>query len=61
MQAIEARLGEPVAGWLTREYAAGRSMTELGAEIGVDKATLSRWFRQFGIAPRYHGYRGRKS
>lgn len=38
-----------------------RSMQEIADETGADKATVSRWLRQFGVTPRYIGYRGRRS
>lgn len=61
MQQVESRLGTSLDDWLRREYAGGRSMGEIGQELGVDKATVSRWFRALGITPRYFGYRRKRA
>ena len=63
MQQVEARLGQPLAPYLNDAYNARQlSMAEIGSEIGVDKATVSRWMQQLGVLGiRYVGYRGRKT
>jgi DNA-binding MurR/RpiR family transcriptional regulator len=62
MQQIEATLGQPLQMYLQDAYNDRRlSMAEIGAELGVDKATVSRWMRQLGVRGiRYVGYTGRK-
>ncbi len=63
MRQVEERVGQPIALYLNDAYN-GRhlSLTEIGAEIGVDKSTVSRWMRQLGITGiRYVGYRGRRT
>jgi len=62
MRQVEETLGRPIYIYLQDAYNdRGLSMTQIGAEIGVDKATVSRWMRQLGIRGiRYVGYVGRK-
>jgi DNA-binding MurR/RpiR family transcriptional regulator len=63
MAQVEASLGQPLQMYLQDAYNDRRlSMAEIGAELGVDKATVSRWMRQLGVRGiRYVGYTGRKS
>jgi hypothetical protein len=62
MQLVEERIGRPLYIYLQDAYNdRGLSMVQIGAEIGVDKATVSRWMRQLGIRGiRYVGYTGRR-
>jgi transposase-like protein len=60
MRQVEERLGQSLRLYLVDQYMVqGRSMAAIGRDIGVDKGTLSRWFTQLGIPPRYVGYNGR--
>jgi DNA-binding MurR/RpiR family transcriptional regulator len=63
MQQVEANLGQPLQMYLQDAYNDRRmSMAEIGVELGVDKATVSRWMKQLGVRGiRYVGYTGRKS
>lgn len=59
MRQVEDRLGQPLRAYLDHAYnGRGLSMAQIGAEVGVDKATVSRWMRDLGvIGIRYVGYR----
>lgn len=60
MRQIEARLGRPLSEYLADAYNVRRlSMVRIGAELGVDKGTVSRWMAAVGIEPRHVGYEGR--
>ena len=58
MQLIEMRLGRPLAEVL-RELYVDRGMTtkQVGAELGVSDASVSRWMSELGIEARYVGPR----
>lgn len=58
MQIVEARIGESIEGALRRLYEAdGRTQDEIAAVFGVDRGTVSRWMREYGIESRYLGPR----
>jgi hypothetical protein len=60
MRQVEERIGQPLRLYLLDAYIVReRSMRQIGTEIGVDVATVSRWMRQLGIPPRYVGYTGK--
>jgi transposase-like protein len=60
MRQVEERIGQPLKLYLHTAYIVReRSMVQIADEIGVDKGTVSRWMRQFGITPRYVGYAGK--
>ena len=63
MAQVEAAIGQPMTKYLQDAYNdRGLSMAQIGAELGVDKTTVSRWMRQLGVRGiRYVGYTGRKS
>lgn len=59
MRQIEARIGRPLSEYLAEAYNVRRlSMVRIGAELGVDKGTVSRWMAAVGIEPRHVGYEG---
>ena len=59
MRQVEARLGRPLQDYLREAYEVRRlSMVRIGSELGVDKATVSRWMAVIGIEPRHVGYEG---
>ena len=62
MRQVEARIGQPLTIYLQDAYNDRRlSMTAIAAELGVDKATVSRWMKTLGVRGiRYVGYTGRK-
>jgi DNA-binding MurR/RpiR family transcriptional regulator len=62
MRQVEARIGRSLTLYLQDAYNDRQlSMVQIGAELGVDKATVSRWMRQLGIRGiRYVGYTGRR-
>lgn len=50
-QVIEARIGEPIDVALRRRYVEqGKDQAEIAEEWGLDRATISRWLRDFGIS-----------
>jgi hypothetical protein len=52
-QAMEIRIGEPLGEALYRLYVIeGKKQDEIAAEWGLDRATVSRWMRDCGIATR---------
>jgi hypothetical protein len=55
MQIIERRLGVPLEQWIADRYAAGATQEEIGAELGIEGATVSRWMRELGLEARYSG------
>lgn len=58
MQLVEQRIGESLEDALQHRYVRdGKSQDDIAAEFGVDRATVSRWMREFGIAARYLGPR----
>jgi DNA-binding MurR/RpiR family transcriptional regulator len=62
MRQVEARIGRSLTLYLQDAYNDRQlSMAQIGSELDVDKATVSRWMRQLGIRGiRYVGYVGRK-
>ena len=46
---IEAKLGESLESFLTRELAAKRGTTSIAREIGVDAATVRYYIKKFKI------------
>jgi hypothetical protein len=62
MRQVEGRIGRPMTIYLQDAYNdRGLSMAQIGAELDVDKTTVSRWMRALGIRGiRYVGYVGRK-
>ena len=62
MAQVEERIGQPIALYLQDAYNDRRlSMAQIAAEIGVDKATVSRWMKQLGVRGiRYVGYTGKR-
>ncbi len=62
MRQVEERVGKPIQTYLLDAYIVrGLSVRGIGAEIGVDPVTVSRWMRAWNIPPRYVGYQGRRS
>lgn len=57
MQTLEARLGQPLGVYLAERYGRGYSQEQIAAELGVNRATISRWMSVYGIQPRYYGPR----
>jgi CRP-like cAMP-binding protein len=57
MQTLERRLGQPLGVYLATRYQAGLSQGDIAAELGVNRATVSRWMTVFGIEVRYYGPR----
>lgn len=61
MRQVEQQVGMGIHAYLLDRYVIQqRSMAEIAAETGADKATISRWLKVFGITARYLGYRGRR-
>jgi transposase len=62
MRQVEERIGRSMTLYLQDAYNdRGLSMAQIGAELDVDKTTVSRWMRQLGIRGiRYVGYTGRR-
>lgn len=57
-QFMESRIGEPIESALYRLYIAeGKTQDEIAGAWGVDRATVSRWMRDFGIPSRLIGPR----
>jgi hypothetical protein len=55
-QRLQARLGEPLEGYLRRRYLKdGLTLAELATELDFDISALSRWLGQFGIEARRRG------
>jgi hypothetical protein len=53
MQIVEHQIGEPIEVALHRLYVVeGKSQDEIGQEWGLDRATVSRWMRDFRINTR---------
>ena len=60
MRQVEARVGMSLHAYLLDAYLVrGLSTSAIGAAVGVDKTTVARWLRRYGVAARYVGYRGR--
>jgi transposase-like protein len=58
MQLLQARRGKPLEEDLRQMYVVeGRTLAEIGAELGVGVSTLSRWLSQLGIEARPTGTR----
>jgi DNA-binding MurR/RpiR family transcriptional regulator len=62
MRQVEERIGRSLTIYLQDAYNDRQlSMVQIGTELGVDKATVSRWMRALGIRGiRYVGYVGRR-
>lgn len=57
-QAMEQRVGQPIDQALYRLYVIeGQTQDQIAAAWGLDRATVSRWMRDFGIATRVTGPR----
>jgi|GEM_PF-5660395 len=53
MQLVEQEIGEPIDLALHRLYVTeARSQEEIAAKWGLDRATISRWMRDFRINTR---------
>ena len=63
MRQVEERIGRPLYIYLQDAYNdRGLSMTAIGVECGVNRATVCRWMQQLGVRGiRYVGYRGKRS
>lgn len=50
-QVVERRIGEPIEAYLRRRYVVEKASQEaIATELGgLDRATVSRWLRDFGI------------
>lgn len=49
-QVLERRLGEPLDEVLRRRYVdEGATQDQIAADWSIDRATVSRWLRDFGI------------
>ena len=60
MRQVEATVGQPLRPYLVDRYVVqGHSMAQIARDLNLNKGTLSRWFAQLGIPPRYVGYNGR--
>jgi hypothetical protein len=57
MQIVERRLGAPLEQWIAERYEAGATQEEIGVELGIEGATVSRWMRELGIEARFPGQR----
>lgn len=57
MQTLEQRLDKPLDEYLAEQYALGLSQEQIAQELGVNRATVSRWMGTYGIAARYFGPR----
>ena len=62
MAQVEERIGRPLVIYLQDAYNdRGLSMAQIAEEIGVDKATVSRWMKTLGVRGiRYVGYTGKR-
>jgi hypothetical protein len=59
MLVMEHRLGEPIESYLHRRYIVdGATTITIGADLGLNNATVSRWLRDLGIETRLTGQRG---
>lgn len=57
-QMVEQRIGEALEQALHRRYVIeGQTQDQIAAEFGLDRATVSRWMRDFGIESRITGPR----
>ena len=60
MRQVEDRLGMSLHAYLLDAYLGrGLATSAIGAAVGVDKTTVARWLRHYGVEARYVGYRGR--
>lgn len=58
MARVQRRLGRSLAGFLRERYHdQGATLAEIGAELGVSEATVSRWMSRSGIERRFPGQR----
>lgn len=56
MQVLEARLGRPMDQILRELYVdQGKTLEEVGTELGITKGAVSRWLEKFGIPARRSG------
>lgn len=56
MQLAESQLGRPLEDYLRELYVDQHlSLRDIGARMGLDVGTISRWMRQLGIATRPAG------
>lgn len=60
MLVLEHRLGEPMEDYLRRRYVdEGATTHQIGQELGLNNATVSRWLSLLGIEARFPGQRGK--
>lgn len=60
MLVLEHRLGEPMESYLHRRYIEeGATTHQIGDELGLNNATISRWLGVLGIEARFPGQRGK--
>lgn len=60
MLVLEHRLGEPMEDYLRRRYLdEGATTNQIGDELGLNNATVSRWLGSLGIEARFPGQRGK--
>ena len=58
MQLAELRVGRPITEYLADAYGdRALSLRDVGAELGVDAATVQRWLKRCGITIRPAGRR----
>ena len=56
MLRIEARIGRTLEDYFADRYPLA-TQAEIGAELGISDATVSRWMRDLGIDARFPGQR----
>ena len=62
MEVVQRRAGRPIADLLEDLYVSRElTLAEVGVELGVDAATVSRWLRRHGIQTRVIGHRKRRA
>lgn len=58
MRRIEQRVGRSLEAELRDRYEArGQTLADIGADLGVSQATVSRWMARLGIEARFPGQR----
>lgn len=62
MQVVERRLGRPLEEFLAERYTVdGKTTYEIGAELGVNPSTVTRWMAVLGIEARFPGRRPKEA